>query len=380
MSAVNFSTPERAPQGKSEDDVVPTLASFVSESSIDRTASSTDEAEDPLAEFPREPVRPRTGARLPRAAAIKAPVPREPGVAGYTALAAAIFIAALAGGWWSGLMPGTRPAAAGSIARSAPVRPASPPPAEPAKSTVPVIPSAELHASALSTVARVHGAPPVDAEPIAASAAKPIALAGRAPEQARQPERLNSTPRGTSGGSIAPPPAAVRTAPPPAVEPAANSAPMASANLGVRTPDPGPALPAPAAPPPQPVPDAIRRPDPEALPSVVARNEQSEIQRTLGRYRNAYQSLDAQAARAVWPTVDVRALARAFESLTSQELAFDACQFDIAGEAATAECRGSATYTPKVGSRAPKLEARQWTFHLRKVDEGWKIQSAQTRR
>jgi hypothetical protein len=155
---------------------------------------------------------------------------------------------------------------------------------------------------------------------------------------------------------------------------------VASLNLAVRSPDVAPALAAPAAPPAQTIPEAIQRAEPAALPSVVARNEQSEIQRTLGRYRTAYQTLDAQAAHAVWPTVDVRALARAFESLTSQELAFDSCRFDIAGEAAIAECQGTATYTPKVGSRAPKLEPRQWTFHLRKVDEGWKIQSAQTRR
>ena len=54
--------------------------------------------------------------------------------------------------------------------------------------------------------------------------------------------------------------------------------------------------------------------------------------------------------------------------------------FDIAGAAATAQCRGSATYTPKVGNREPKLESRQWTFQLRKMGEDWKIQSAQTRR
>jgi hypothetical protein len=122
------------------------------------------------------------------------------------------------------------------------------------------------------------------------------------------------------------------------------------------------------------------RSEPEALPSVVTRSEQSEIQRTLGEYRNAYHLLDAESAQAVWPTVDVRALARAFDSLTSQELAFEACQVDVAGEAATARCRGSATYTPKVGNREPRSEPRQWTFQLRKVGEDWKIQSAQTRR
>jgi hypothetical protein len=122
------------------------------------------------------------------------------------------------------------------------------------------------------------------------------------------------------------------------------------------------------------------RPEPEALASVVARTEQSEIQRALGQYRNAYQLLDAESARAVWPSVDVRALARAFNSLTSQQLAFETCQFEIIGDAATAQCRGSATYTPKVGNREPRLEPRQWTFRLRKAADGWKIQSAQTRR
>ena len=80
------------------------------------------------------------------------------------------------------------------------------------------------------------------------------------------------------------------------------------------------------------------------------------------------------------PSVDVRALARAFDSLSSQELAFDNCLFDITADVATAQCRGSATYTPKVGGRGPKLEPRQWTFHLRKKDEGWMIESAQAKR
>ena len=121
------------------------------------------------------------------------------------------------------------------------------------------------------------------------------------------------------------------------------------------------------------------RAEPEALPSVVTRTEQSEIQRALGQYRSAYQLLDAEAARAVWPSVNVRALSRAFDSLASQRLQFDDCQFEIAGEAATAQCRGTATYTPKVGNRVARLEPRQWTFQLRKMGEGWKIQSAQAR-
>jgi hypothetical protein len=107
--------------------------------------------------------------------------------------------------------------------------------------------------------------------------------------------------------------------------------------------------------------------------------EESEIQRALGQYRTAYQRLDAEAARSVWPSVDVRALGRAFNTLNSQELVFDACVFEITGEVATARCRGTATYTPKLGSRKPRLEPRQWTFRLRKLSESWKIETAQTK-
>jgi hypothetical protein len=158
---------------------------------------------------------------------------------------------------------------------------------------------------------------------------------------------------------------------------------MAAMNPAVTSPPPEalPPVEAPAAAAPAPrIPAAIARPEPEALPSVVARSDQNEIQRTLGQYRSAYERLDAEGAQAVWPSVDVRALARAFDSLSSQELEFETCLFDIAGQVATAQCQGSATYTPKVGGRGPKAEKRQWTFRLRKVDEAWKIESAQAKR
>jgi hypothetical protein len=142
---------------------------------------------------------------------------------------------------------------------------------------------------------------------------------------------------------------------------------------------PAPAVQAPVTPPPTPPATAVR-PAPAAPAAVAAPSEHSEIERTLAQYRSAYQRLDAEAAQAVWPSVDVRALARAFDTLASQQLAFENCQLEIAGQSATAECRGSATYAPKIGNREPKLEPRQWTFHLHREPEGWKIQSAQTRR
>jgi hypothetical protein len=104
-----------------------------------------------------------------------------------------------------------------------------------------------------------------------------------------------------------------------------------------------------------------------------------EIEGTLRRYAEAYARLDAVAARAVWPTVDQRALARAFEGLESQGIVFDHCDVTVAGPDATAACRGRAHYVPKVGSREPLVERRQWTFRLRKGDAGWQIVRADAR-
>ena len=52
-------------------------------------------------------------------------------------------------------------------------------------------------------------------------------------------------------------------------------------------------------------------------------NETGAIHTVLGRYRNAFSGLDSGAARAVWPSVDVRALDRAFDRLEEQALEFE---------------------------------------------------------
>ena len=363
----------------SDDDDVPVLASFVSEASIP-ASFEPNEPGDVLCEFPEErslsaaPVKanPAKANNKNRAATWKPPV--------LVFLAAAMFAAVIAGAWWGVLIPRDRPlvtkAPLPAIARAPAVKPpakaSSYPPAQ-------LVASMEVRPSTWPPVASIV---PTVAHDDTTSTPKPVALSGGEPQQRQPPQRAPSMTRGTSGAATSPMP---RLTPRPSDEPIP-AAPAVVANLAPRSTAPEPpqvevfeVLPA-APPPPARMAAPAMRPEPEALPSVVARTEQSEIQRTLGQYRTAYQTLDAEAARAVWPSVDVRALARAFDSLTSQQLAFETCQFDIAGEAATAQCRGSATYIPKVGSRGPKLEPRQWTFHLRKVDEGWKIQSAQTRR
>jgi hypothetical protein len=123
-----------------------------------------------------------------------------------------------------------------------------------------------------------------------------------------------------------------------------------------------PALAAP--PPPAPV---------EAQPGPV--DESPSVRRVLSQYEAAYSSLDAAAARRVWPTLDDRALSRAFDALQSQHVALGRCEVSVAGPAARAECHGSAQWTPKVGGGS-RTEAREWSFDLRKTGGEWRIVDA----
>jgi hypothetical protein len=103
----------------------------------------------------------------------------------------------------------------------------------------------------------------------------------------------------------------------------------------------------------------------------------SVVRATLARYETAYSRLDATAASAVWPAVDRRALARAFEGLASQRLSLGACAVTVSGEAAQATCSGTATWQPKVGGGV-RTEPRRWSFELRKSGEAWQIERART--
>jgi hypothetical protein len=108
--------------------------------------------------------------------------------------------------------------------------------------------------------------------------------------------------------------------------------------------------------------------------------ETSRVEEVLRRYARAYDALDASAARAVWPTVNEKALARAFQDLSSQNVSFNNCDIDIRGAVANASCSGEASYVVKVGSREPRTEPRLWRFELRLDGEAWKIENAETRR
>jgi hypothetical protein len=151
---------------------------------------------------------------------------------------------------------------------------------------------------------------------------------------------------------------------PPAVEPV----PLSASALPVAGSIPAAPEPAPAAP------SRARSPEPAA--AVV--DPQAAIRATLSRYEAAYSRLNVSAARAVWPTVDDRALARAFDGLASQRVALDKCDVAVSGTTARATCSGSADWTPKVGG-GQRHQNRRWAFDLANAGGTWQIVRAETR-
>ena len=99
----------------------------------------------------------------------------------------------------------------------------------------------------------------------------------------------------------------------------------------------------------------------------------------LGRYRDAFGALDAEAVASFWPSVNTRQLRKAFDQLDVQHFDLGACRVDITGAKAVASCNGKARYVQKVGSRNTHVDARRWTFNLKKVNETWLIESVSSR-
>jgi hypothetical protein len=117
----------------------------------------------------------------------------------------------------------------------------------------------------------------------------------------------------------------------------------------------------------------------ETTPAVVAVPDDQRIAALLKRFTDAYTQLNATAAKAVWPSVDGRALARAFDELESQSIAFDDCTVRLSGADARAACVGNLTYVPKIGRRSARTVKQHWNFVMSKNSEGWTILDAQMR-
>jgi hypothetical protein len=247
-------------------------------------------------------------------------------------------------------------------------------------------PPASLAAAAPPAPIPAESPPPVVDVPITPSAPPP------APEiEASLPKALapvtprNEPPRAAPSPVNREPSSTVRVAPP--VSPPLSQTPPIEV---VDVPPPPPSVPA-AAPPvaaelppvPSPAPSSASPPPPAAPARAAASAIESNtrgIENTLARYRRAFSTLDASAAVKVWPTVNERNLARAFERLQEQDVSFDGCKIDLNTDTrAEATCKGRARYVPRVGSREPRVDLRQWRFSLVKVRDEWLIGAVDAR-
>jgi hypothetical protein len=217
-------------------------------------------------------------------------------------------------------------------------------------------------------------APSVSAPP--APSATPPERTPIAPPSER-PAREAPTPPAPSTTKRAPSPAEA----PPIRKPAPDRVPS------VRPIAPAPVEPLPAAPEIRPrevvegldpaarLPGTIAAPavPPVAPPSKLFARESTALEQILDRYEQAYDRLDARAAAAIWPSVDSRALARAFARLRLQDLEFGECTFAVSEHDATAHCTGVLHYARRIGDTAPKTERHMWTINFARAGEVWRI-------
>ena len=183
--------------------------------------------------------------------------------------------------------------------------------------------------------------------------------------------------------------------PPPPSPPALTLSPLGSvlppgigrANSVVVSPPPETSPP--PSTPSRPPPDPGRGSNPGAAPTAPApidlaaatvAAESAAIDVVLGGYRRAFTALDVERVAQVWPTVDRRALERAFRGLSKQAFEFHSCQVQPSGTEALASCSGRASFVPKVGGRATQVETREWQFTLSKQSGRWLITSVESKR
>jgi hypothetical protein len=116
------------------------------------------------------------------------------------------------------------------------------------------------------------------------------------------------------------------------------------------------------------------KPEPEPLGAgPSAATEEQLVRRLLDDYAGAYERLDVEAAQAIYPNVNEKALKRAFDQLAAQRVTLQKCGITISGSTANARCRASATFQPRIGSRSVQIASREWTFDLSKKDTAWQI-------
>jgi hypothetical protein len=256
--------------------------------------------------------------------------------------------------------------------------PVAPPPVAPPPAETLAVPTSGIAEPAVAKAPAVRDA----ATTAASAAANHVAAAVEAAHDTRpsKPIVSPSPPLNDAGmrslqDTSAPTDDPVASLKPPPVEASLKPPAVEAAPLSAALPS-SPSIPvsAPPATAPEPSPPS-RSLTPEAIATVDAR---SAVRATLARYEAAYSGLNVSAARAVWPAVDERALAKAFDGLSSQRVELDRCDVSVAGATAKAICSGSAEWTPKVGG-GHRRQNRQWVFELANAGGAWQIVRAEAK-
>ena len=192
-----------------------------------------------------------------------------------------------------------------------------------------------------------------------------------------------SSPRALPAGSAAPAAPAATSAPAvpgptsaqPTVASGVPSVPVVSGAPSAAVASAPPSAPAASA-----APSTVNRPPAvSAPPTPGVTTDTRAVALTLNRYQQAFSSLDANAAHAVWPSVDVKALVKAFDQLEEQTFELEGCNISVTGASADADCAGNARYIRKVGNRALRVEPRHWHFRLRQAGDQWVIDGVDAR-
>lgn len=114
-------------------------------------------------------------------------------------------------------------------------------------------------------------------------------------------------------------------------------------------------------------------------PTPTPRGETQAVEGVLRAYREAVEALDVKRLKRLWPSVNEKALAKAFAEMEQQTLSFDGCVIGLSASRADATCTGNARIVPRVGNPAPHYLIGEWRFTLRKTDDGWVIQAVEAR-
>jgi hypothetical protein len=115
---------------------------------------------------------------------------------------------------------------------------------------------------------------------------------------------------------------------------------------------------------------APQKPQPAA--AVTQAQLEAAAREALQRYSAAYESLDADRVKKVYPAVDVEGLRRAFRDVRELKVTIDGIRvLSTEGASARVSCKVTQTFTPKAGSRQTSAVTR--VLRLRRQEAVWVI-------